>query len=75
LLPTILALKGIPVGEDMDGTPLRGIIDLDWMEKSGIQYIPTHDTEEWLAGRHARIRDAIDQNERLEQLRSLGYIK
>lgn len=75
LLPTILTLKGIPIGEDMDGAPLRGVIDMDWMEKSGLQYVPTHDTEEWLAERGKRVRDAIDQNERLEQLRSLGYIK
>jgi predicted AlkP superfamily phosphohydrolase/phosphomutase len=75
VLPTLLAIKGIPVGEDMDGTPLRSVIDLDWMERSGIRYVPTHDTEEWLAGRQERIREAVDQTERLEQLRSLGYIK
>jgi hypothetical protein len=75
LLPTILAMKGIPVGEDMDGAPIKDIIDPGWLEKSGISYVPTHDTEKWLAGRNERIRDAIDQSERLEQLRSLGYIK
>jgi hypothetical protein len=70
----MLVLKGIPVGEDMDGSPMRGIIDLELIEEIGIQYIPTHDTSEWLAGRHKRIREAVDQTERLEQLRSLGYI-
>jgi hypothetical protein len=75
VLPTILAIKGIPIGEDMDGTPLRGIIDFDKLSGPGIRYIPTHDTREWLAEQPKRIREAIDDTERLEQLRSLGYVK
>ncbi|UCG52659.1 MAG: alkaline phosphatase family protein [Candidatus Latescibacterota bacterium] len=75
ILPTMLVLRDIPIGEDMDGTPMRGTIDLDLIKNTGIRYIPTHDTPEWLAGRHKRIREAVDQTERLEQLRSLGYIK
>ncbi len=73
--PTILAAKGIPIGEDMDGTPLRGLLDIAKIGKGGIRYIPTHDDPKWLALQKTRIRQAVDETERLEQLRSLGYIK
>jgi len=75
VLPTLLVLRGIPLGEDMDGSPMRSILELDLLAETGIEYVPTHDTEKWLAGRHKRQRDAVNQTERLEQLRSLGYIK
>ena len=75
VLPTILAVKGIPIGEDMDGTPLRDIIDFNKLGRSEIRYIPTHDTREWLAAQPRRIREAVDDSDRLEQLRSLGYIR
>jgi len=75
VLPTILAVKGIPIGKDMDGTPIRGIIDFEKLGQHEIRYIPTHDTQEWLAAQPNRIREAVDDNERLEQLRALGYIR
>jgi hypothetical protein len=75
VLPTILAIEGIPIGEDMDGTPMRSILDMDKLGKSAIRSIPTHDDAAWLAGQSARIRRAVDESERIEQLRSLGYIK
>jgi arylsulfatase A-like enzyme len=75
VLPTIFAVKGIPIGEDMDGAPMRAILDLGKTGKTEIRYVPTHDDAEWLAGQTARIRHAVDESERIEQLRSLGYIK
>jgi len=75
VLPTILAVKGLPVGEDMDGTPVLGMIDPAKLDPSAIRTVPTHDTPEWLAEQKTRIRRAEDEKERLEQLRSLGYIK
>ena len=75
VLPTILAVKGIPIGKDMDGTPIRAIIDFERLGRKEIRYIPTHDTGEWLAAQPKRIREAVDDSERLEQLRSLGYIR
>ncbi len=75
ITPTILSLLGIPVGKDMHGVPLRGLIDPIVLSKFPIEYVDTHDTKKWLASRSARIREAIDQEERIEQLRSLGYIK
>jgi predicted AlkP superfamily pyrophosphatase or phosphodiesterase len=75
VLPTILAVEGIPVGEDMDGAPMRSILDLDRLDTEKVRSIPTHDDPKWLAGQTARIRHAVDERERIEQLRSLGYIK
>jgi arylsulfatase A-like enzyme len=71
ITPTLLALKGIPRAADMDGAPLAELIQAAVAEK----VVPTHDTPEWLATRRARMRDAMHQSERLEQLRSLGYIQ
>ena len=75
VLPTILAVKGIPIGEDMDGSPMRAILDFGKTGISEIRYVPTHDDAKWLAGQTARIRHGVDESERIEQLRSLGYIK
>jgi predicted AlkP superfamily pyrophosphatase or phosphodiesterase len=75
VLPTILAFKGIPLGEDLDGRPILKVVNGDWLSTAHIDYVPTHDTEEWMAGRADRMRQAIDESERLEQLRSLGYIR
>jgi arylsulfatase A-like enzyme len=71
ITPTLLALKGIPRAADMDGAPLAELIQAAVAE----EVVPTHDTPEWLATRRARMRDAMHQSERLEQLRSLGYIQ
>jgi predicted AlkP superfamily phosphohydrolase/phosphomutase len=75
VVPTILAAKGIPVGEDMDGAPLRGILDIARIPGSKIGYVATHDDPKWLASQRTRVRHAVDETERIEQLRSLGYIK
>ena len=75
VLPTILAFEGIPVGEDMDGRPMASILDPAKIDAAKIGRVPTHDDAEWLAGQTARIRHAVDERERIEQLRSLGYIK
>jgi predicted AlkP superfamily pyrophosphatase or phosphodiesterase len=75
VLPTILAIEGLPVGEDMDGAPMMTILDTDKLGAKEISVIPTYDDPKWLAGQSARIRHAVDERERIEQLRSLGYIK
>lgn len=75
VLPTLLRLQGIPLGRDMDGESIERVIDPLWLEETGGAFVDTHDTEEWLEGRSERIRRAIDEEERLEQLRALGYIR
>ena len=75
ITPTILALKGIPIGEDMDGTPLRQVVTPRVLEARPIRFIASHDTETWLAQRDSYKKIPVDQAQRLEQLRALGYIR
>ena len=75
ITPTILALRGLPAGDDMDGTVLKGLLRPGNLKLLGPRFIATHDTPEWLASQIAR-KDAVQRGleERLEQLRSLGYL-
>ncbi len=66
--PTLLALYGIPVGEDMDGT----VIQEAFTRKLRVDSIPTHDSGQRPAGKKTPRR--LDEKV-LEELRSLGYIK
>lgn len=75
VLPTMLAIEGIPIGEDMDGTPLRAILDAEKFAAKDIRFVPTHDNPSWVAGQATRMKRAYDETERIEQLRALGYIK
>jgi hypothetical protein len=72
--PTILALMDIPVGEDMDGRPVRTAIEPSWIRRHPIRTVATHDTDDWLAARPHVDRESPDKRMRLDQLRSLGYI-
>ncbi|MDH3196991.1 MAG: alkaline phosphatase family protein [Candidatus Krumholzibacteria bacterium] len=76
VLPTLLALKGIPLAEDMSGTPLAAVIDPALLARARtLPRVKTYDDRAWQGARRERIREAVNQNERLEQLRSLGYIR
>ncbi len=74
VLPTMLVLKGIPVGDDFDGKALTGIIAPEFLEKFPLRDVKTHDDREWETARQDRLKEAADRTERLEQLKSLGYI-
>ena len=72
--PSLLTILGIPVGEDMAGQPLEW---LTGSQPGEVPMIATHDSEEWLAARAENDPNALDgarDEERLEQLRALGYI-
>ena len=75
VLPTLLALKGIPVARDFVGTLMENVIETSWLEAHPVRTIETHDDQAFEAARAARMREAADQAERLEQLKSLGYIR
>lgn len=74
ITPTILHLLAIPVGRDMDGHVLRrGLVDR--ARESAPQFVETHDTPEFLAARSlGGEMSEPDVEQRLEQLRGLGYI-
>lgn len=71
---TILALKGLPVGQDMDGVPMISVLEPTFLAAHPTDTVPTYDTQEWLAQHQAREFTPIGEPERLEQLRALGYI-
>jgi arylsulfatase A-like enzyme len=74
--PTLLALCGVPVGLDMDGRILaRAFAPLPGTTAPAA--VASHDTAEWLAARgeaKAPAPGGEDDEERIEQLKALGYI-
>jgi tetratricopeptide (TPR) repeat protein len=73
IAPTLLHLKGLPVGEDMDGRVLRDIFETE----PDIQTIPSWDAVAGEDGRHqagAGSKDVAESREEIKQLVELGYI-
>jgi hypothetical protein len=76
VLPTLLALKAIPLAKDLTGSPLPAVLAPEWLARANdLPRVATYDDRAWASARRERIREAVDQTERLEQLRSLGYIR
>jgi hypothetical protein len=74
ITPTILAMMRIPLGRDMDGRVLTEIFREDFQIERQPAAVASHDTADFLAGRErSQLPDSVEQ-ERLEQLRDLGYI-
>ena len=74
IAPTILSWMRVPLGRDMDGRPLARLAADDFDISNQPESVPTHDTPAFLASRPTLGMDAASHRERLEQLRSLGYI-
>jgi hypothetical protein len=75
ITPTVLALDRIPVGEDMDGVVLEGVLREGLFDEEPPATVASHDTPEWLENRPQQMLSADAEEERLEQLRALGYIE
>jgi predicted AlkP superfamily pyrophosphatase or phosphodiesterase len=75
ILPTVLALEGIPLGKDFDGKPLLNVIDPAFLKRVPLRTVDSHDDRAWEDARQSRMKQAADEAERLEQLKSLGYVK
>ena len=73
--PTVLALLGLPVPEDMNGRVLAEILDPEFLARHPIRHIASYETlidrKAWIA---AETGDGSGE-EKLELLRSLGYIQ
>ncbi len=74
LAPTILALKGIPAGRDMDGTILKELFEDGFLERYPPSFVASHDTAEWLAARPRQLMTSGMEEERIRQLKALGYL-
>ncbi|UCE86216.1 MAG: alkaline phosphatase family protein [Deltaproteobacteria bacterium] len=72
--PTLLALAGVPVGQDMRGRTLAEIFRKTPSNAS----VASHDDPGWLEARARFFGDAVEdpaEAERMAQLRALGYIE
>ena len=75
LAPTILALKGLPIGRDMDGVIMEAVLEEGFLESHAPTFVETYDRPEWLDARPDELLTKEVERERLQQLRSLGYIQ
>lgn len=73
IAPTLLALMGQPIGDDMPGRVLRDLIDPEFLMTHPLKSIPTHTASHWRSEGRTIAGSADDEEERLQQLRDLGY--
>ena len=73
ITPTLLALAGFPIGEDMDGHVLNEAIRKEFLTSKPISTIPTYDID--IPIRRRQGRTGFQLNEELQQkLKALGYV-
>lgn len=72
LAPTLLDLLDLPVGSDMPGVVLTDILAAGDTGSGRIRYTPSHDD---LQAKILQKGDQDQDEERLRQLRSLGYVE
>ena len=73
IAPTVLALLGLPVPEDMPGRVLEDIIEPEFFEQHPIRTIDSY--ENYLELPRVAVAEDTPDEEALEMLRSLGYIQ
>lgn len=77
VMPTLLAMMGVPLAEDLDGKILRGAFEprlQDWFAHMDENVLPTYEGTVPRGGRPLEIDPETNAAVR-EQLRSLGYIE
>lgn len=72
IVPTMLHIMGLPIARDMDGDVYRDVFEDEFLEKNPIQYISSYGKRKDVS--RTPSRSQFDE-EILERLRSLGYIK
>ncbi|HEV8375650.1 MAG TPA: alkaline phosphatase family protein [Candidatus Polarisedimenticolia bacterium] len=74
IAPTILALMGLPVPGDMKGRVLIDIIDPEFLARHPVRSIPSY--KDYLKRESISLTSRPEEEqEKLEMLRSLGYIR
>lgn len=71
IVPTLLTVAGLPVGEDMPGKPLEALFTPDFLSKHPVTFTPTHERAGGPAGttEDTKIPEALEKH-----LKALGYI-
>jgi hypothetical protein len=72
ITPTILALLGLPVAEDMRGRVLKELLQPEFLARYPVKTIPSYNS---YVKREPMTLSDRDEQEKLEMLRALGYIK
>jgi len=70
--PTILAIMGLPLAVDMDGSPITDAFDARFMQNFRPRFVATYDVNYKAGERPASVPMSAEYEERL---RSLGYIQ
>ena len=73
ITPTILALLGIPVANDMPGRVLTEILEPEFLERFPLRRLDSYETR--INRRRLERNPALDESLQLDQLRALGYIR
>jgi hypothetical protein len=73
IAPTVLALMGLPVPNDMKGRVLTEMIDQDFLARHPIENIGSF--EDYIDREQLAVLEEVNEDESLEKLRSLGYVK
>ncbi|HYC55558.1 MAG TPA: alkaline phosphatase family protein [Candidatus Binatia bacterium] len=73
--PTVLALLDLPVGRDMRGKVMTELFDPAFFAKHPVRMVESHTPKGWHRRRELPPDETPAEQERLEQLRSLGYIQ
>lgn len=75
VVPTILAVRGLAIGEDMDGSIMRAVVDPEYLKRNPPAYIKSHEGGPGLEEPRQLLLSEEEERDRLEELRSLGYIE
>ena len=73
IAPTVLALLGLPIAEDMPGRVLTEILDPAFLERFPVRTVPSY--EEIIERHRIDPDDTPEEDDALEMLRALGYIQ
>ncbi len=73
--PTVLALLGFPVPEDLPGRVLTEILEPEFLDRHPVRRIRSYEPLVDRDALRVDLEAAADDPERLEMLRSLGYIQ
>ncbi len=73
ITPTILALMGLPVGKDMAGRVLEEIIDPKFLSAHPVKYIDSY--ENYIKRKQFVSTTKVGEDEQLDYLRSIGYVR
>jgi arylsulfatase A-like enzyme len=72
--PTLFALLGVPVGRDMAGSPMERVIRPSFLAENPVREIDSPTPPGWFERRQAASATEPLPEERIEQLRALGYL-